>query len=85
MAAGADRVYHGDGPGGSPWAVSATSRSRLFSWSWGDHALTRENYRALKRSGCVIQTESGEVEALPHRDAAREFSWMPEAHRSLYQ
>ncbi|MFH1149233.1 MAG: epoxyqueuosine reductase [Actinomycetota bacterium] len=52
---------------------------------WGDHALTRENHRALKRSGCVIQRESGEVAALPHRDAAREFSRMPEAHRSLYQ
>ncbi len=52
---------------------------------WGDHAETRENYRLLKRSGCVVQHENGDVEVLPAREAQKVFSSMEKEHRSLYE
>jgi hypothetical protein len=38
----------------------------------------------LKRSGCVIQRENGDIEVLPAREAAREFSAMKPEHRRMY-
>jgi epoxyqueuosine reductase len=51
---------------------------------WGDHKETRENYRILKRSGCVIQRENGDIEVLPAREAARAFDSLDPEHRKLY-
>lgn len=51
---------------------------------WGDHKETRENYRLLKRSGCVIQRENGDVEVLPAREAVKAFAGLPPEHRMLY-
>jgi epoxyqueuosine reductase len=52
---------------------------------WGDKEATKENYRLLTSSGCVIQREDGSVEALPAAEAAAEFESMPEDHRELYR
>lgn len=51
---------------------------------WGDKEETRENYRLLKNSGCVIQRENGDVEVLPAREAAKTFAALPPEHRELY-
>lgn len=51
---------------------------------WGDKNETRENYRLLTSSGCVIQRESGEKVVLPPDDAAEEFEKMSPEHRALY-
>ena len=51
----------------------------------GEKAETRENYRLLTSSGCVIQRENGAIEVLPAEEAAREFEGMDPLHRSLYE
>lgn len=51
---------------------------------WGDKEETRENYRLLKSSGCVIQRENGDVEVLPAKEASTEFDAMDPAHKKLY-
>jgi hypothetical protein len=51
----------------------------------GDKEKTRENYRLLTGSGCVIQREGGDVEVLPCDEAARAFERLPGAHKSLYE
>jgi epoxyqueuosine reductase len=51
---------------------------------WGDKEQTRENYRLLTSSGCVIQRESGEKVVLPPDQARAEFEALPPAHRRLY-
>ncbi len=51
---------------------------------WGDHKQTRDNYRLLKRSGCVIQRENGDMEVLSAREAAKTFAALPPEHRELY-
>jgi len=51
---------------------------------WGDRRETRENYRMLKRSGCVIQHENGDMEVLPARTASRVFAGLDPEHRKLY-
>jgi epoxyqueuosine reductase QueG len=52
---------------------------------WGDKEDTLENYRLLTGSGCVIQSEDGDVEVLPCEDAARAFERLPGAHKCLYE
>jgi epoxyqueuosine reductase QueG len=78
-----------DGDGGYVNPALAETSLRLTCGNcqiicWGDHKLTRENYRMLKRSGCVIQRENGDIEVLPAREAAREFSAMKPEHRRMY-
>lgn len=51
---------------------------------WGDKEATKENYRLLTSSGCVVQREDGEVEVLPADEALRVFDSLPEGHRKLY-
>lgn len=51
---------------------------------FGDRDETRENYRLLTSSGCVIQREDGEKIVLPPEEAAEEFERMKQEHRSLY-
>lgn len=52
---------------------------------WGDKAATRENYRLLTKSGCVLQRENGDIDVLPSRDAARAFEKLTPEHKSLYE
>ncbi len=42
------------------------------------------NYTLLKKSGCVIQRENGDIVALPPEEAAKEFEKMDPAHKALY-
>jgi epoxyqueuosine reductase QueG len=51
---------------------------------FGDKEETRENYRLLKSSGCVIQLENGEKLVLPPEEAAEEFEKMDSVHKALY-
>jgi len=51
---------------------------------FGDRDETRENYRLLKSSGCVIQLENGEKRVLPPQEADEEFEKMNPAHKRLY-
>ena len=50
----------------------------------GDLNLTKENYRLLINSGCVIQKESGEILVLPPEKAEKEFKKMSPKHQRLY-
>ena len=52
---------------------------------WGDREKTREHYRLLTRSGCVIQRENGDIDVLPCDEAACAFEKMTPAHKSLYE
>lgn len=52
---------------------------------WGDGEATRENYRILTSSGCVLQHEDGSVEALPPAEAEAAFESMRVDHRELYR
>jgi len=52
---------------------------------FGSKEETRENYRLLTTSGCVVQRENGEIVALPPDEAQREFDKMNPAHRELYR
>ena len=51
---------------------------------FGDRDETRENYRLLKYSGCVIQLENGEKRVLSPEQAAAEFEKMNPDHKKLY-
>lgn len=51
---------------------------------FGNKDETRENYRLLTSSGCVIQRENGEKVVLPPEEAAAEFHKMPDEHKALY-
>jgi epoxyqueuosine reductase QueG len=51
---------------------------------FGDKDETRENYRLLTSSGCVIQRENGEKIVLPPEEAAEEFEKMDTVHQALY-
>ena len=51
---------------------------------WGNREDTRENYKILRNSGCVLQRENGEIVVLPAEEAAEEFEKMDPAHRALY-
>lgn len=51
---------------------------------FGDKDETRENYRLLTSSGCVIQREDGEKIVLPSEEAAEEFEKMDSVHQALY-
>jgi epoxyqueuosine reductase len=78
-----------DGEGGYVNPALAEENLRLTCANcqlicWGDHKQTRENYRLLKRSGCVIQRENGDIEVLPAREAAKAFAGLPPEHRKLY-
>jgi epoxyqueuosine reductase len=52
---------------------------------WGDKEATKENYRLLASSGCVLQREDGSVEAMPPVEAESAFESMREEHRELYR
>lgn len=52
---------------------------------WGNKEDTKENYRLLSTSGCVIQRENGEIVALPPAEAASEFEKMKSEHKDLYR
>jgi epoxyqueuosine reductase len=52
---------------------------------WGDREETRENYRLLKSSGCVVQGEKGEIEVLPPDEAEKAFRRLDPDHRELYE
>lgn len=49
----------------------------------GDKEETRENYRLLKSSGCVIHRENGDVEVLSAEEASTESDAMDPAHKKL--
>ena len=51
---------------------------------WGNPEDTRENYRLLTNSGCIIQRENGEILVLPPDEAQRAFDEFPENHRLKY-
>ena len=51
---------------------------------WGDMEETRENYRLLTTSGCVVQRENGEKVVLAPEEAKEEFQKMDPEHRNLY-
>ena len=51
---------------------------------FGNREETRENYRLLTSSGCVIQQEDGEKVVLTPDEAAETFEKMPPEHRALY-
>ena len=51
---------------------------------WGNQEDTRENYRLLTNSGCVIQRENGEILVLPPDEAQKVFNSFPEEHRKKY-
>jgi len=79
-----------DGDGGYPNTALDGLNIRLTCGNcqiicWGNKEDTKENYRLLSTSGCVIQRENGEILALPPEEAAREFDKMSGAHKDLYQ
>ena len=51
---------------------------------WGDPKETKENYRLLTNSGCVIQNEDGEIEILSPMEAEKAFVAMDRKHQKLY-
>jgi epoxyqueuosine reductase len=78
-----------DDPGGYENPALADQNLRLTCGNcqiicWGDHKETRDNYRMLKRSGCVLQRENGDIEVLPARAASRAFDALDPEHRGLY-
>ena len=52
---------------------------------WGNEEETRENYRLLTSSGCVLQREDGSLTVLPAKEAAEAFAALDPAHRALYE
>lgn len=51
---------------------------------WGNKEDTRDNYRMLTTSGCVVQKENGEIVVLPPDEAEKLFMSLPAEHRKLY-
>ncbi len=51
---------------------------------WGDPKETKENYRILTNSGCVIQKENGEIAVFPPEEAEKVFEAMDLKHQRLY-
>jgi epoxyqueuosine reductase len=51
----------------------------------GDKEQTRDNYRLLVSSGCVVQHPDGDIEVLPCEEAERVFEGFAEEHRCLYR
>jgi epoxyqueuosine reductase QueG len=60
------------------------SCGNCFFICFGDREETRENYRLLTSSGCVIQLENGEKVVLPPEEALEAFKKMPPEHQALY-
>lgn len=52
---------------------------------WGDPKQTKENYRLLINSGCVVQKEDGSIEILEPKEAEKLFNAMDPKHKKLYQ
>jgi epoxyqueuosine reductase len=80
----------GDGPGGfeMPFLEGVNLRVTCGNCQivcWGDKEATRENYRLLSSSGCVVQREDGANEVLPPDEAERVFQSMNPSHQELYQ
>jgi epoxyqueuosine reductase QueG len=79
-----------DDPGGyvNPALTETTVRLTCGNCQvicWGDKEATKENYRLLTSSGCVLQREDGTVEALPAGEAETAFESMSEEHQGLYR
>ncbi|MFB0564012.1 MAG: epoxyqueuosine reductase [Candidatus Lokiarchaeia archaeon] len=51
---------------------------------WGSEEDTRENYRLLTNSGCVLQRENGNIIVLPPDEAQKVFDEFPPEHRRKY-
>jgi hypothetical protein len=51
---------------------------------WGNPEDTRENYRLLTSSGCVLQRENGDIVVLPPDEAQKVFDKFPEEHKRKY-
>jgi hypothetical protein len=51
---------------------------------FGNKDETRENYRLLTSSGCVVQLENGEKITLPPEEAVKELEKMDSSHQALY-
>jgi epoxyqueuosine reductase len=77
-------------PGGfTPMGLGGNANIRLTCGicsyiCFGDTDETRENYRQLTSSGCVIQLENGEKRVLSPEEAVAEFEKMDPAHKQLY-
>jgi epoxyqueuosine reductase QueG len=79
-----------DGSGGYVNMALADANLRLTCGNcqaicWGDKEETRENYRLLTSSGCVVQREGGEIEVMQPGEAARAFESLDAEHRELYE
>jgi len=77
------------GEGGFTPSVGGKTNVRLTCGNcnyicFGDRDETRENYRLLTSSGCVIQLENGEKVVLPPEEALEAFKKMPPEHQALY-
>jgi epoxyqueuosine reductase QueG len=78
-----------EGPGGfeNPAAPGVNIRqtcSNCKNICWGDPDETRENYRLLTKSGCVVQRENGEILVLPPEKAQKVFDSFPQEHQQKY-
>jgi epoxyqueuosine reductase len=51
----------------------------------GNRDETKENYRILTTSGCVVQDESGKKHVLPSDEAAKRFESFKPEHKNLYR
>ena len=51
---------------------------------WGDPEETKENYRLLANSGCVVQKENGDIVVLPAEEAEEFFETMSPKHKRAY-
>jgi len=51
---------------------------------WGDPTETKENYRLLTNSGCVVQKENGDTVVLPAEEAEQLFESMSPKHKRAY-
>jgi len=51
---------------------------------WGDPKETKENYRLLANSGCVVQKENGDIVVLPTEEAEEFFETMSPKHKRAY-
>jgi epoxyqueuosine reductase len=80
----------GDGPGSYENPTLEGVNLRLTCGNcqlvcWGSEEETRENYRLLSGSGCVLQLEDGSNVVLPPDDAEIAFGRMDPSHRALYE
>ncbi|MGQ9722404.1 MAG: epoxyqueuosine reductase, partial [Candidatus Jordarchaeum sp.] len=51
---------------------------------WGNPEDTKENYRLLTNSGCVLQRKNGDIIILPPDKAQKVFNEFPDEHKRKY-